>query len=161
MVAKCTKNDWIVQFKMVRQNLCYVNFISIKSFISSKCNSNCVTVKKQTIALYYGFGFHHTSTWISHRYTYIPSWTFLPPPNGDRNDTKGLARWISEERGSKDFRKASVDGAWKVKGIRWVRARLRRAKVKDFIFRCDEKALTGLFICSFVFVKTMISALSF
>ena len=32
------------------------------------------------IALQYCVGFCHTSTWISHRYTYVPSWTPLPPP---------------------------------------------------------------------------------
>lgn len=48
-----------------------------------------------------------------------------------------------------------------MKGIRWARARWNRAKVQDFIFKCDEKTLAGLFICSFVFVKAMISALSF
>ena len=35
----------------------------------------------RTIALQYSVGFCHTSTWISHRYTYVPpSWASFPPP---------------------------------------------------------------------------------
>ena len=33
------------------------------------------------IALQNSVVFCHTSTWISHRYTYISSWTSLPPPS--------------------------------------------------------------------------------
>ena len=35
----------------------------------------------RVIALQNSVVFCHTSTWISHRYTYIPSWTSLPPPS--------------------------------------------------------------------------------
>ena len=61
----CTESRWTIDFKVVTSTLFFILFIFNWKIIASQ---HCA-------------GFCHTSTWISHRYTYIPpSWTSLSPP---------------------------------------------------------------------------------
>ena len=44
---------------------------------------NLFALNLKTIALEYCVGFCHTSTWVSHRYMYVPSILNLPPTPTD------------------------------------------------------------------------------